>query len=124
MREQQARGWVAIPHQLLDEAACPGGATRIYVYALVCRYGGMDRGTTITVTGLADRCGCGLRTVKRALGELLEAGWLERELIPGLSSSSRAKPWPERPASRTEAAGPRPTLAEVLATADPLLEGF
>lgn len=86
-----SQGFVAIPTELLRELPQRGGQRRLIVYALIHSHGnGSPRGCFAAVGTLAREAGMGERTVKRAIAELLERGWIERQLRPGHSNRYRA----------------------------------
>jgi DNA-binding MarR family transcriptional regulator len=79
-----SHGFVALPAALLRELPQPGGQRRLIAYALIHAHGnGSARGCFAALGTLAREAGLSERTVKRAIAELLERGWIKRELRPG-----------------------------------------
>ena len=82
-----SHGFVALPAALLRELPQPGGQRRLIAYALIHAHGnGSARGCFAALGTLAREAGLSERTVKRAIAELLERGWIKRELRPGHSN--------------------------------------
>jgi hypothetical protein len=83
--------FVKIPRLLLEQNSGPGAHRRYLLYGHIqshCSAGG--QGCWASIATLAREAGLGVRTVKRALRELLEQGWVVQELRPGHSSVLRA----------------------------------
>ena len=82
-----SHGFVALPAALLRELPQPGGQRRLIAYALIHAHGnGSVRGCFAALGTLAREAGLSERTIKRAIAELLERGWIQRELRPGHSN--------------------------------------
>ena len=83
--------FVKIPRLLLEQNSGPGAHRRYLLYGHIqshCSASG--QGCWASIATLAREAGLGVRTVKRALRELLEQGWVVQELRPGNSSVLRA----------------------------------
>ena len=103
-----SHGFVALPAALLRELPQPGGQRRLIAYALIHAHGnGSARGCFAALGTLAREAGLSERTVKRAIAELLERGWIQRELRPGHSNRYWALSTPRLTADNGLAASER-----------------
>ena len=103
-----SHGFVALPAALLRELPQPGGQRRLIAYALIHAHGnGSARGCFAALGTLAREAGLSERTVKRAIAELLERGWIQRELRPGHSNRYWALSTPRLTAGNRVAASER-----------------
>lgn len=103
-----SHGFVALPAALLRELPQPGGQRRLIAYALIHSHGnGSARGCFAALGTLAREAGLSERTVKRAIAELLERGWIKRELRPGHSNRYWALSTPRLTAGNRVAASER-----------------
>ena len=109
--------FVKIPRLLLEQNSGPGAHRRYLLYGHIqshCSASG--QGCWASIATLAREAGLGVRTVKRALRELLEQGWVVQELRPGHSSVLRAleAPVPNPNQTRAKSGQQRSALAPVL----------
>jgi hypothetical protein len=99
--------FVTIPTQLLKGLPQPGGHRRLILYGLIHAHGnGSAQGCFASIGTLARESGFSDRTVKRALAELLELGWITCERRPGTSNRYRTNPAPWPAATRASTAPP------------------
>jgi hypothetical protein len=83
--------FLKIPRLLLEQNSGPGAHRRYVLYGHIQGHcSGSSQGCWASIATLARESGLGVRTVKRALRELLELGWVVQESRPGHTSLLRA----------------------------------
>lgn len=79
VRDERRRGWFWIDNALFDDYAPRIGPAGVMVYAALARRVDRERQCFPSIGVLADTCGLGRSTIKRALGRLAEAGLIRIE---------------------------------------------
>lgn len=80
--------WVPVPFALLTDYRLSAQAVRVWA-ALQSHVRPNGRGVFPGRERLADLCWCSVDTVKRAIKDLEDAGWLKREQRPGAGGQFR-----------------------------------